>query len=160
MLTGYDLDLTRQTTQTTQTSNRIRGLFAQVHPPLERILRLRLENDAVLEILATWFTAALLKHAGKARIDAKLNKLGARRHTAWTSDILAALEKQTFTVVGIDAAGQIIPRLARQLVSLHAQRKDVATHMEFMVESHQRLIVLFAMIRDGALYDVLELKIA
>lgn len=35
MLTGFDLDLARQVTQT---SNRIRGRFTQIHPPLERVL--------------------------------------------------------------------------------------------------------------------------
>lgn len=35
MLTGFDLDLSRQITQT---SNRIRGLFTQIHPCLERVV--------------------------------------------------------------------------------------------------------------------------
>ena len=35
MLTGFDLDLARQITQT---SNRIRELYTQIHPPLERVL--------------------------------------------------------------------------------------------------------------------------
>jgi len=69
MLTGFDLDLARQITQT---SNRIRGLFPQIHPPLERVLGPWLEHDAVLEVLAIWPTPAQLKHAAKAWIDAKL----------------------------------------------------------------------------------------
>jgi len=141
MLTGFDLDLARQITQT---SNRIRGLFTQIHPPLERILDPWLEHDAVLEILATWPTPAQLKHAGKARIDAKLKKYGARRHTAWPVAIMDALDEQTVVVVGTDAAGLVIPHLARQLISLHAQRVDVATHLhlETMVEAHPLYPVL------------------
>lgn len=142
MLTGFDLDLARQITQT---SNRIRGLFTQIHPPLERILGPWLEHDAVLEILATWPTPAQLKHAGKARIDAKLKKSGARRHTAWAVAIMDALDEQTVTVVGTDAAGLVIPHLARQLISLHAQRADVATHLETMVEAHPLYQVLTSM---------------
>ncbi len=46
MLTGFDLDLARQITQT---SNRIRGLLTQIHPPLERILGPWLEHDAYLK---------------------------------------------------------------------------------------------------------------
>ncbi|TDU30530.1 transposase [Arthrobacter sp. JUb115] len=69
MLTGFDLDLSRQITQI---SNRIRGLFTQIHPALARALGARLEHDSVLEVLAAWPTPARLRHAGKARIDAKL----------------------------------------------------------------------------------------
>ncbi|MFC8302297.1 IS110 family transposase [Specibacter sp. NPDC057265] len=142
MLTGFDLDLARQITQT---SNRIRGLFTQIHPPLERILGPWLEHDAVLEVLATWPTPAQLKHAGEARIDAKLKKHGARRHAAWARAIIEALGAQTVTVVGTDAAGLVIPHLARQLISLHAQRVDVALHLEKMVEAHPLYPVLTSM---------------
>ncbi|MBM7767739.1 IS110 family transposase [Glutamicibacter nicotianae] len=142
MLTGFDLDLARQITQT---SNRIRGLFTQIHPSLERVLGPWLEHDAVLEVLASWPTPALLKHAGKARIDAKLKKHGARRHTAWTGAILEALDQQNVVVVGTDAAGLVLPHLARQLISLHAQRVDVATHLEAMVEAHPLYPVLTSM---------------
>lgn len=142
MLTGFDLDLARQITQT---SNRIRGLFTQIHPPLERTIGPWLEHDAVLEVLAAWPTPAQLKHAGKARIDAKLKKYGSRRHTAWARTIIDALDEQTVVVVGTDAAGLVIPHLARQLISLHAQRVDVATHLEAMVEAHPLYPVLTSM---------------
>ncbi|EHM87968.1 hypothetical protein HMPREF0975_02984 [Actinomyces sp. oral taxon 849 str. F0330] len=35
MLTGFDLDLARQVNQS---ANRIRGLYTQIHPALERVL--------------------------------------------------------------------------------------------------------------------------
>ncbi len=133
MLTGFDLDLARQITQT---SNRARGLFTQIHPSLERVLGPWLDHDAVLDVLAAWPTPAALKHAGKARIDAKLKKHGARRHTAWAGTNIDTLDEQTVIVVGTDAAGLVIPHLARQLISLHAQRVDVASHLEAMVEAH------------------------
>lgn len=65
MLTGFDLDLARQITQT---SNRIRGLFTHIHPALEQVIGPWLEHDAVLEVLVAWPTPATLKHAGKAWI--------------------------------------------------------------------------------------------
>ena len=46
MLTGFDLDLARQVNQT---ANRIRGLYTQIHPALERVLGPWLEHDAILE---------------------------------------------------------------------------------------------------------------
>lgn len=142
MLTGFDLDLARQITQT---SNRIRGLFTQIHPPLERVIGPWLDHDAVLEVLVSWPTPTQLRQAGKARIAAKLKKHGARRHTAWATTILAALEKQSVIVVGTDAAALVIPHLANQLIALHAQRGDVATHLEKMVEAHPLYPVLTSM---------------
>ena len=142
MLTGFDLDLSRQVNQV---SNRIRGLFTQIHPALEKVLGLRLEHDAILEMLATWPTPEKLRKAGRARIDAKLKKHGARRHAAWTEEILTALAKQTVTVTGTQAAGIVIPHLARQLIHLHAQRADVAQEVEKIVVHHPLYLVLTSM---------------
>ena len=142
MLTGFDLDLSRQVNQV---SNRIRGLFTQIHPALEKVLGSRLEHDAILEVLMTWTTPDKLRKAGRARIDAKLKKHGARRHSAWTEEILVALARQTVTVTGTEAAGIVIPHLARQLISLHAQRADVAREVEGIVVNHPLYLVLTSM---------------
>lgn len=142
MLTGFDLDLARQITQTV---NRIRGLFTQIHPPLEKVLGPWLEHDAVLQVLAAWPTPAQLRRAGQARIAAKLKKHGARRHHAWAQALLDAVAAQSVTVVGTDAAGLVIPHLATQLISLHAQRRDVAEHLEQLVADHPLYPVLTSM---------------
>ena len=142
MLTGFDLDLARQVNQT---SNRIRGLFTQIHPALEKVIGKRLEHDGILEVLATWPTPQALKKAGRARIDAKLKKHGARRHAAWSQELVDALAKQTVTVAGTDAAGLVIPHLARQLAHLHAQRADVAAQVERIVLDHPLYQVLTSM---------------
>jgi len=142
MLTGFDLDLSRQVNQV---SNRIRGLFTQIHPALEKVLGSRLEHDAILEVLMAWTTPDKLRKAGRARIDAKLKKHGARRHSAWTEEILVALARQTVTVTGTEAAGIVIPHLARQLISLHAQRADVAREVEGIVVNHPLYLVLTSM---------------
>lgn len=142
MITGFDLDLSRQVNQI---SNRLRGLFTQIHPTLEKVLGVRLEHDAILEMLISWPTPEKLRKAGRARIDAKLKKHGARRHTAWTEEILTALSKQTVTVTGTDAAGIVIPHLARQLIHLHAQRADVAREVEEIVVNHPLYLVLTSM---------------
>ena len=136
MLTGLDLDLARQVNQT---ANRIRGLYTQIHPALETVLGSLLEHDAILEAIAAWPTPTALKKAGKARIDARLNKHGARRHAAWAQQICDALDKQTVTVAGTDAAGAVLPHLARQLIALHAQRADIAGRVEALVEAHPLL---------------------
>ncbi|MDU0348270.1 IS110 family transposase [Actinomyces sp. MRS3W] len=142
MLTGFDLDLARQVNQT---SNRIRGLYTQIHPALEAALGPWLEHDSVLEVIATWPTPSQLRKAGRARIDAKLKAKGARRHAAWAKAITDALEQQTVTVAGTDAAGVVLPHLARQLIALHTQRADVAAQVEHLVEAHPLYPVLTSM---------------
>lgn len=87
-------------------------------------------HDAILEVIAAWPTPADLKRAGRTRIDAKLKAHGCRRHTTWAGQIVSALEHQTVVVAGTDAAATVLPHLARQLISLHAQRADVAAQVE------------------------------
>ena len=142
MLTGFDLDLARQVNQV---SNRIRGLYTQIHPALEGVLGPWLEHDSVLEVIATWSTPAALRKAGRARIDAKLKANGCRRHATWAQDIIDALAKQTVVVAGTDAAGVVLPHLARQLIALHTQRADIAAQVEALVEAHPLYPVLTSM---------------
>ena len=144
MLTGFDLDLAHQLNQT---KGRIRGPVAQPRPrpALEAVVGPWLEHDAVLEVIAAWPTPAELKRAGKARIDARLKKHGCRRHAAWAGQIVSALEHQTVVVAGTDAAAVVLPHLARQLISLHAQRADVAAQVEALVEAHPLYEVLISM---------------
>jgi transposase len=103
------------------------------------------EHDAILEVLIAWPTPEKLRETGRARINAKLKKHKARRHTAWTEDILTALEKQTVIVTGTDAAGIVIPHLARQLIHLHTHRADVAREVEEIVVDHPLYPVLTSM---------------
>ena len=134
MLTGFDLDLARQVNQT---ANRIRGLYTQIHPALETILGPRPGHDAVPEGPSPPGAApTALRKAGRARIDAKLKKHGARRHAAWAGKIVSALGRQTVTVTGTEAAGTVLPHLARQLIALHSQRADVAARVETLVRAH------------------------
>ena len=118
MLTGFDLDLARQVNQV---SNRIRGLYTQIHPALEGVLGPWLEHDSVLEVIATWPTPAALRKAGRARINAKLKANGCRRHAAWAQAIVEALSKQTVTVA------------------------DIAAQVEALVEAHPLYPVLTSM---------------
>ena len=104
MLTGFDLDLARAVNQT---KDRIRGQWLTPDP-----------------------TPVELKRADKARTGARLKARGCRRHATWAGQIVSALEHQTVVVAGTDAAAVVLPHLARQLISLHAQRADVAAQVE------------------------------
>lgn len=142
MLTGFDDDLARQITQT---RNRIRGLFTQIHPGLERVIGPRLDHQAILAMLQTWPVPDDLKKAGRARIGAKLKKHGARRWQAWANEIIDALATQTVTVTGTNAAAVVIPHLAQTLAGLYRQRDDVETQIEVLVTEHPLYPVLTSM---------------
>ena len=125
MLTGFDLDLARQVNQT---EGRIRGQsFTQTPPsPRDRGGALAGRTTPSWRPVAAWPTPAELKRAGKARIDARLKKHGCRRHATWAGQIVSALELQSVTVAGTNAAAVVLPHLARQLIAPRAQRADVA----------------------------------
>ena len=82
MLTGFDLDPARQANQT---KGRIRGQpFTQTPPsPRDRGGALAGRTTPSRRPVAARPTPADPKRAGKTRIDAKLKKHGARRHTTW-----------------------------------------------------------------------------
>ena len=125
MLTGFDLDLARQVNQT---ANRIRGQSFTQTPPRPRGCAGALAGRTTpsWRPVAAWPTPAELKRAGKARTDAGLKKYGGRRHATWAGQIVSALERQSVTVAGTDAAAVVLPHLARQLIAPRAQRADVA----------------------------------
>ncbi|MBP2216541.1 hypothetical protein H4V95_001732 [Arthrobacter sp. CAN_C5] len=105
MLCGFDDDLAKATA----TSNRIRGLLTQIHPALERVLGPRLDHPAVLDLLRTWPTPEALRHAGRRRIGNRLTKQAPRMGERLAADIIAALDQQTVTVVGTNAATIVPP---------------------------------------------------
>lgn len=75
MLCGFDDDLAAQTTQA---SNRIRGLLTQIHPALERVLGPRLDHPAVLDLLQRYPSPEKLASLGEKKLAAQLCKLAPR----------------------------------------------------------------------------------
>jgi transposase len=142
MLCGFDEDLCGQITAT---SNRISGLYTQIHPALERVLCAHLDHPAVLDLIEAYPTPDKLRRAGKARVQAKLKKKAPRAFRRWAESIFQALDAQSVTVVGTNAAGTVLPHLASQLRSLRAQREDVAAQVEHLVEAHPLYVILTSM---------------
>lgn len=123
MLCGFDDDLAAQTTQA---SNRIRGLLTQIHPALERVLGPRLDHPAVLDLLQRYPSPEKLASLGEKKLAAQLCKLAPRLGKRLAADIAQALAEQTVVVPGTNAAAVVLPRLALQLITLRKQRRGGA----------------------------------
>ncbi|WP_252966022.1 IS110 family transposase, partial [Shigella flexneri] len=118
MLCGFDDDLAAQTTQA---SNRIRGLLTQIHPAPERVLGPRLEHPAVLDLLQRYPSPEKLASLGEKKLAAQLCKLAPRLGKRLAADIAQALAEQTVVVPGTNAAAVVLPRLALQLICHHCR---------------------------------------
>lgn len=110
MLVGFDDDLAQESTRLV---NRLGGLLTQLHPALERVLGPRLDRPAARVLLERFGSPAQLRKAGRGRLVRVLRSQAPRMAERLTEDILTALEEQTVTVPGTDAAALIIPSLAR-----------------------------------------------
>ncbi|MEW1980260.1 IS110 family transposase [Citricoccus sp. NPDC079358] len=139
MLCGFDDDLAKQVTAT---SNRLRGLLTQIHPALERVLGPRLDHPAVLDLIRTWPTPATLRTAGRKRVATRLRKLAPRMYDRLTEEIFTALDAQTVTVVGTNAASVVLPQLAGMLADLRTSRDTLHAQVETLVEAHPLHTVL------------------
>lgn len=169
MLCGFDDDVLGQITTT---SNRVRGLLTQIRPALERVIGPHLDHPAVLDLLQRYQSPAAMHKSGTTRLAARLIKLAPRIGSRVAADFTAAFQSQTVVVVGTNAAALVLPRLAEQLAALRQQRAEIAVMVEELVDAHplsivlmsmpgagvrtaarRRCDVLFAMLRDGALYQ-------
>ncbi|MFC3398818.1 IS110 family transposase [Microbacterium amylolyticum] len=142
MLCGFDEDLAGQITQFT---NRIRGLLTQIHPALERVLGPRLDHPAILDALEHYASPAGFRAAGEKRIANRLIKRAPRKGRVWAAEIIAALDAQTVTVTGTNAATLVLPKLDAQLTAFRDQRDEVAAEVERLVEIHPLSPVLTSM---------------
>ncbi|GAA5227790.1 IS110 family transposase [Paeniglutamicibacter antarcticus] len=142
MLCGFDDDHAKQSTAT---SNRIRGLLTQIHPALERVIGPHLDHVAMAELLAKYPSPAALRRAGEARIGALLRKHAPRAWKGWAHEITAALAAQTVVVSGTEAAGIVLPELARMLAQSRSARATVLKRVEELVTDHPLHLMLDSM---------------
>ncbi|WP_073950367.1 IS110 family RNA-guided transposase [Streptomyces kebangsaanensis] len=132
MLTGYDNDLAGEINRTT---NRLRGLLAQIHPSLERVLGARLHYPCIQALLSRHGSPGKLKKLGRARCEALLKAHGSRKAKRLTEEIFTALAEQTLTVPGTDASALIVPGLAAQLAAAHTQRQATEAEIAALLEA-------------------------
>lgn len=142
VLVGFDDDLAQEATRL---ANRIRGLLTQIHPALERVLGPKVQTTAVLELLSRFGGPAGLAKAGKRQVTAVARKNAPRAGQALAEAAWAALAEQTVVVPGTKAAEAVLPRLADTLAQVLAQRRDLATEVEEILDAHPLAQVLTSM---------------
>ena len=142
MLCGFDDDLAKQATAT---SNRIRGLLTQIHPALERAIGKHLDHPVMPALLEKYPSPDALKKAGQKRVATFMRKYAPRGGNAWAADIFEALDQQTVTVAGSDAAGLVLRQLGTQLAQLRAAREEVFEQVEVLVNYHPLCDLLTSM---------------
>lgn len=142
VLVGFDDDLAGEATRI---SNRIRGLLTGIHPTLERVLGPKITHPAVLEILTRCGGPVGIRKTGKRRLTTLATKHAPRMGARLAEDILAALDAQTVTVPGSNAAESVLPKLADSLKEVLQQRKSIAEDVDRMLDDHPLSPVLMSM---------------
>ncbi|MEU3558568.1 IS110 family transposase [Kitasatospora sp. NPDC006786] len=142
MIVGFDDDLAGESTRI---KNRLRGLLTQIHPSLERVLGPRLDHPAVLTLLERQGSPKQLRKAGRRRLVTLLRPKAPRLAERLVEDIFEALDEQSVTVPGTEAASLIVPSLAGSLSSVLDQRRLLATRIEELLEAHPLSPVLTSM---------------
>ncbi|GAA3352477.1 hypothetical protein GCM10017744_001610 [Streptomyces antimycoticus] len=92
MIVGFDDDLAAEATRR---SNRLRGLFTQVHPHLERVLGPRVQHPAVLKLLSQFGSPAQIRKAGRRRLIALIRPKAPRMAERLIDEVFTALDEQT-----------------------------------------------------------------
>ncbi len=142
MIVAFDDDLADEATRV---ANRLHGLLTQIHPSLERVLGPRLQHPAVLTLLERFGSPAQIREAGRRRLVTLLRPKAPRMAERLVEEIFAALDEQTVTVPGTEAAALIVPSLAASLMAVLDQRKLLAGRIEELLEAHPLSKVLTSM---------------
>lgn len=142
MLVGFDDDLV---SEANRLSNRLRGLFTQVHPHVERVLGPRMQHPAVLALLERFGSPAQIRRLGRRRITSLIRPKAPRMADRLTGEIFTALDEQTVVVPGTDAASLIVPSLARSLTAVLDQRRLLDKRLNELLDVHPLSKVLTSM---------------
>lgn len=142
VLAGFDEDLAKDATRT---RNRLRGLLTQIHPGLERVFGPQLHRPIVLDVLEHYADPTKLTRSGQIRVRNWVAQRATRDNSEFVTAIFDALDDQSVTVPGTQAAEMVIPQLVRNLRSLLQQRADLAQQVEAMIADYPLAEVLMSM---------------
>ncbi len=143
VLSGFDEDLTHECTRAI---NRLRGLLLQVFPALERVFPgTRITQPLVLELFIKYRGPSGLRSAGKVKVLRWAKSKSSRDPTRLIDEIFGALAQQSVTVAGTGAVELVIPQIATNIKALKAQRLEVATQVEKLLDDYPLSAVLMSM---------------
>lgn len=143
VLSGFDEDLAHEATRHI---NRLRSLLLQIHPAFERALKGdRITRDSTLALLEHYGGPDAMRRSGRKRVLRWAESHGLRNARAVVDDLFEAMGRQTVTVPGTQAAQTVIPAIARQLIELKRQRREIGERVERLLADHPLLTVLTSM---------------
>ncbi|MCW1100265.1 IS110 family transposase [Streptomyces sp. RS2] len=141
MLVGFDDDLVAEANRL---SNRLRGLFTQVYPHLERAVGPRMQHPS----WSCWSGSARrpgYARPGRRKVTTLMQPKAPRMAARLTEDVFTALDEQTVVVPGTEAAALIVPSLARSLTAVLDQRRLLEKRLDELLEAHPLSAVLTSM---------------
>jgi transposase len=113
-----------------------------------------LQHPAVLTLLERFGSPAQIRKAGRRRLVTLLRPKAPRMAERLVEETFNALDEQTVTVRGTEAAALIVPSLDASLTAVLDQRKLLAGRIEELLEDHPLSKVLTSMpgvgVRTGA----------
>ncbi len=127
VLNGHDTDLAGDTNRTI---NRCRDALLALSPALERVLRQRLTQPGVRDLLAKWPTPTALATAGRTKIRNTIGKRSPRLATRLTTHILAAIDAQTVTLPAESTWGEVITNLIGDPKRIQTRPRQLMTQIE------------------------------
>ncbi len=146
VIVGFDDDLASEVTPIT---NRIRGLFTQIHPTLERVLGPKVQPPAVIELLTRFGGPQGLAKASRRQLVTATKIRAPRSWEKLVDAVIKALTEHTVSVPGTRAAELVLPQLATTVAGLVAQRAEAASQIEEMLDAHPLSKVLTSMAGIG-----------
>lgn len=97
------------------------------------------------ELLVKYPTPAALRRAGETRIGTLLRKHAPRAWKSWPRDVMAALAEQSVVACETEAAGIVLPELARALAQIQAARDRIKVRVEALEKDHPLHLLLQTM---------------
>jgi transposase len=122
--------------------NRLRELLSSIFPALEK--RLDCTTRAALSLLTGFQTPAAVRAAGEPGLTRHLHESGVRPGTAHTvtAKALAAAAEQTVALPAEAVTAPLIARLARQLLDLDREAKDLTKQIGDTFHAHPQAAVI------------------
>jgi transposase len=154
-LAGFDADLAQQATRL---ANRLHDALLHVHPALEQLLGRHFRRAGVLQLLAAAGTPAQLQALGSEGMRAVLAPRSRRLAQTLPQQILTALDRQSVAIPATEQYGRVISGTAVQLLSIMAQRAEVADELEVLLPQHPLAEIVMSMPGVGARTTIEILK--